>query len=400
MDKYRFCTIQKITGQIAVSLAVAFNLLSCRNSPSTPQVHFFESEAGDDDFFRRATPETVGINPIALASLVGEAQAAHSCALIIIKDGRLVAERYFGRDIKQPLRVNSVTKSVVSLAIGLLLKEGKIPGLNTPVSKWYPEWAEGKKAKITLWNIMTHTSGLYHEQGAKRLYQQRDVIRYSIGLPVIDEPGKNFSYSNEAVALIPGIVRAASGMPLDIYLRDRLFKPMGISVYNWDRDPAGNVMAYGGLWLFPRDLASIGQLMADGGRWRGKQLIPASWVRTSISPARGNIPYYGMLWWLYPGQQAQTSALSTGSETSASGKMGQNKASEDFTGGFGADGWLGQYLVVYPKSHLVAVRMHAIEAGNDENESKKYGFHSFQKLTLALVQPAPDSSEIKRTHRN
>jgi CubicO group peptidase (beta-lactamase class C family) len=381
--------------RVAIFLTLAITLASCRNNPPQDQTHFFESEVSDNDFFPRAKPEDVGISPAALSALVAEAQATRSHALIVIKDGYLVAKRYFGHDIKQPLRINSITKSVVSLSVGLLIKEGKIPGLDTPISKWYPEWSKGKKAKITLWNIMTHTSGLYHEQSAEKLYQQRDVIRYTAGLPVTDEPGKNFSYSNEAVALIPGIVQAASGKPLDIYLRDRLFKPMGISTYDWDRDPAGNVMAYGGLWLFPHDLARIGQLMADTGRWEGKQLIPASWIRTSISPARGNITWYGMLWWLYPSQEAQTPAA-TDIRTTTSGKMeGNNKTSTDYTGGFGADGWLGQYLVVYPKWHLVAVRMHAVEAGNDESENKKYGFQSFQRFTLALIQQGPDSLSDK-----
>ena len=318
-------------------------------------------------------PEAVGVDPAALAALVAEAQNNHSNALIVIKDGRVVAERYFGHPAKQPLRINSVTKSIVSLGMGQLIEDGKIPGVNTPLSIWFPEWTVGKKAEITLRHILTHTSGLYHEESAAKLYQQPEVVNYARGLPLADEPGKNFSYSNEAVALIPGIVLAASGMPLDIYLRDRLFKPMGILDYKWDRDAAGNALAFGGLWLLPRDLAKIGQLILASGQWEGKQLIPAAWVRASTSPARANIPDYGLLCRLYPGRKDSSDALA----------------------GFGADGWLGQYLVVYPGQHLVAVRMHAVESGNDERENQKYGFPSFRELVSALVQPRADAGNDK-----
>ena len=355
-------------------LALTAFLSSCQNGAApSQQISFFEAEAVPREFLPRAKPEAVGVNPAALAALVAEAQNTHSAALIVIKDGRVVVERYFGHPTKQPLRINSVTKSIVSLAIGQLIADGTIPSLKTPLSRWFPEWALGEKAKITLRDIMAHTSGLYHEESATKLYQQPDVVRYARGLPLAEEPGKNFSYSNEAVALIPGIVLAASGKPLDIYLRDLLFKPMGISDYKWARDAAGNVLAFGGLWLLPRDLARIGQLMLDSGRWENKQLIPASWVHACTSPVRADIPDYGLLWRLYPGQR-EASAVPPG---------------------FGGDGWLGQYLVVYPKWRLVVVRLHAIEAGNDEKENRKYGFNSLQQMALALVEKDSDSTDGK-----
>lgn len=346
-------------------------LVACRDNPNqSGQTPFFESTTAPQGFFPRAEPEAVGMDRAALEAVVAEAQNTHSTALIVIKDGRVVAERYFGNLPKQQLRINSVTKSVVSLSIGQLIEDGKIPGHNTPISRWFPEWTVSKKAKITLRHLLTHTSGLFHEESAAKLYQQPDVVRYARGLPLTDEPGKNFSYSNEAVALIPGVVFAASGKPLDIYLHDRLFKPMGILDYKWDRDAAGNALAFGGLWLLPRDLVKIGQLMLDSGRWGGKQLVPAAWVRACTSPAGPSLSDYGLLWWLYPGPKGSAS-------------------------GFGANGWLGQYLIVYPKQHLVAVRLHSIEAGNDEGENKKYGFSSFRALVSAMVLPGAAAGDEK-----
>ncbi len=348
-------------------------LVACRDdSALSKQEVFFDSPAATEEFFPRAEPGTAGIERGTLVRLVAEARNTHSSALIVIKDGRVIVERYFGHPIKHPLRINSVTKSIVSLAIGQLIEDGEIPSLDTPISRWFPEWSGGKKAKITLRHILTHTSGLAHDESAAKLYQQSDVVSYARGLPVVDEPGKVFSYSNEAVALIPGIVLAASGKTLDIYLRDRLFKPFGITDYNWDRDAAGIAMAYGGLWLLPRDLARIGQLMVDSGRWEKERLVSAAWVRASTSPARADIPGYGLLWRLYPGIKGSAAAA----------------------GGFGGDGWLGQYLIIYPEQRLVAVRLHSIEYANDESENRKCGFPAFQELVAAMVQPGTaDRSE-------
>ncbi|MDA8245026.1 MAG: serine hydrolase, partial [Elusimicrobia bacterium] len=176
---------------------LAASLVACRdNSGLSKEAVFFDSPAATEEFFPRAEPETVGIERGALARLVAEAQNTHSNALIVLKDGRVIAERYFNHPGKQPLRINSVTKSIVSLTIGQLIEEGKISGLDTPISRWFPDWAAGKKAKITLRHMLTHTSGLAHDESAAKLYQQSDVVSYARGLPVVDEPGKVFSYSN------------------------------------------------------------------------------------------------------------------------------------------------------------------------------------------------------------
>lgn len=357
-------------------LCAVFCCASCRRAPDPEQIRLFETPTSESGFFPRAKPEAVGIHPAALSALVAEAQAAHSHALIVVKDGRVVAERYFGHDGRRPLRVNSVTKSVVSLGVGLLIRDGKIPGLSTPIARWYPEWAKDERAKITLWNILTHTSALYHEQSAETLYRQPDVLRYVAGLRATGVPG-SFSYSNEAVALLPGIVRAASGVPLDGNLKEHLFEPMEITAVDWDRDQAGNVLAFGGLWLLPRDLARIGQLMADAGRWNDRQLVPASWVKASISPARNDIRDYGLLWWLYPGRRQP------GGDAGANAQVPESAAAP---AGFGADGWLGQYLIVYPEWRLVAVRLHGIERGNNDSENRKYGMRSFRELVTGLVK--------------
>ena len=105
-----------------------------------------------------------------------------------------------------------------------------------------------------------------------------------------------------------------------------------------------------------------------------------------IRPAlllRDDLPIQGLFWWLY-GHQNGTAPqwLDSGSEPPASPFAAAI--------GFGGDGWLGQSLVVYPQWHLVAVRMHAVEAGNDDNENSKYGFPAFNRRVLYLLAHRKD----------
>ena len=173
-------------------------------------------------------------------------------------------------------------------------------------------------------------------------------------------------------------------MSLEAYLKERLFKPMGITAVDWDRDPAGNVMPYGGLWLLP-DLARIGQLMGDSGRWNGKQLVPASWTRAATAPARDNLSYYGLLWWLYPAPLAQDSAVhppKSAASAPPAGRAWRRRLARAVSGGISPVATSGS--------------TDARGGGrNDEAENRKYGFQSFQKLVLALVQKPADQQSGK-----
>jgi len=229
---------------------------------------YIELPNSSNSYFPRGDAAALGLDVPAIDALIDEAAATHSDALLLLKDGRVVVERYFGHR-PRPTALMSVTKGLVSLAVGALLDEGKIASVDSPVSTWFPEWGEGLKAKVTLRHVLTHTSGLEHP-GPATLYKQADRLAYARQLPVIEEPGKHVSYNNEAVELLSGIVRLAAGKPLDAYMREKIFEPMGIVEASWDKDSAGNVQTFADLKMFPRDLAKIGQMMLDGGQWNGK----------------------------------------------------------------------------------------------------------------------------------
>jgi CubicO group peptidase (beta-lactamase class C family) len=321
----------------------------------------FEADLVFDVDWQKGDAAKLGFDEAALASIVHDAEASGSDTLLVIKDGRVVVERYFGKP-HGPIETMSATKSVVSIAIGMLIADKKIPSLDAPLSTWFPEWRQGKKAKVTLRHVLTHTSGLEHRKGARVLNEQRDRLTFVRQAPIVEEPGANFSYSNEAVQLLAGVVSAAAGKPLDAYVAEKLFGPLGITEWQWAKDGAGNVQTFFGLALGARDFARIGQLMLASGSWKGKQLLTADWVTTSTSvavPGSG----HGLLWWIR-------------SDGPTSGPIG-----------YAADGWLGQQLIVFPERGVVAVRQHREPKNEmaDEAYNKKHGFFDlYRRLYRAL----------------
>ncbi|HVT61726.1 MAG TPA: serine hydrolase [Thermoanaerobaculia bacterium] len=380
-------------------------------------------------------PRAAGIDAKALAHLLERARAAHSDAVVILKDGRLAADFRFGKPAA-PIETMSATKSVVNLAIGHLIYTGKIRSLDEPVATFYPEWKQGKKKAITLRQLMNHTSGLQAEPSAQEVYDSRDVVQLALAAELAHDPGTDFFYNNKAVNLLAGIVEKASGSKLDEYMRSELFAPLGITRFSWMRDPAGNPHVMAGLKLDALDLARVGQLMLDGGAAGGQRLLAQSWVEASVQPAQPFSPTGGLLWWVVPEwtrvvvDDKLLASWKAGGADSAfllaveplRGKelprddffasldraFGKAKGLESYvsnvrakglpaprtlagpTVGFDTNGYLGQYLVVLPRQRLVAVR----QIRQDSYKGDDDDLDDFPSLVRALV-PAGTASAAR-----
>ncbi len=367
-----------------------------------------------------------GIDPTALAHLVLRARALHSDAVVILKDGRLLRDMRFGH-AAEPIESGSIAKSVVAVAIGHLLYTGQLRSLDEPVSSWYPEWKSGGKQAITLRQLMNHTSGLEAAADTAAVEESPDIIQQALDAPLAHPPGSRFFYNNKAVNLLAGIVEKTTRRKLDEYVRDEIFAPLGIARFAWMRDPAGNPQVFAGLALDARDLARIGQLMLAGGVYDGKRLLSADFVRESVAPAQPFSPTSGLLWWVIPewarivvDQPLLDSWRKGGADprlidavTPLAGReiprdelfatldrafghaeaiaawvhnitergLDTPKVTSGPPAGFDANGSLGQYLVVIPGSHLVAVRQirrGSFKAGGDD-------FEDFPEMVRALV---------------
>ena len=231
-------------------------------------------------------------------------------AVIVAVDGTTVLEQYYGCSREDPHDIRSVTRSVLSTLVGIAVGEGRLR-LDDPLSTLLPAYASSmtrRTSRATLRHVLTMTAGL--PAGVRGRVPEFTYARDWVGdiLASADaRPGKQFVDADASAHVVSAILEQATGVPVAQYARTRLFDPLGIGAEpeaTWPVDPQGHVTGYGGLWMRPADLAKIGQLYLDSGRWEGEQVLPADWVRDATineSPARvwsANGGGYGYLWWV------------------------------------------------------------------------------------------------------
>lgn len=304
------------------------------------------------------TPETAGLNHAALDSLAADIRAQrypNVHALLIEIDGRLAYETYFaGDDVRrghgrlghvvftpETLHdIRSISKSVTSALVGIAIGSGAIRSVDQPILDFFPAYADlatPEKRSITIRHALTMATGLQWDEALsyadttndeRRLNRSTDPFRTILSRPVVTPPGSQFNYSAASTQLLLGAVQHAVRMPVVDYARDVLFAPLGITDVEWVFDSPGLPSAASGLRLRPRDLAKIGSLYLNGGRWQGRQIIPEEWVATSLRRQIDLPPQqsdsgrhgYGFQWWqsrfAVPGGEVEVSI--------AAGNGGQN----------------------------------------------------------------------------
>jgi CubicO group peptidase (beta-lactamase class C family) len=409
--------------RLALPLAIVLELvLATTLAAHANDEPFFDPGRSPQGFLPRKSAASARLQPALVQAMVRDALTSRSDALILLKDGHVIVERTFAApgEIPDPgpIPVMSVTKSIVAIAVANLLCDKKIASLDAPVSTWIPHYRGGRRDRVTLRHILTHTSGIDHRPAAGFLSKQPDRVKFVLESPVVEEPGQRFSYNNEATQLLAAIIKEAAGEDVEAYLRRILFVPLGITDWRWPRDRSGWHDTFGGLALHPRALARIGLLLLRDGRWQGRQLIPVAAVRLLTTPSAPPASSVGLLWWMSYDRRdhvlsaAGLSTLSVKLSTSAQAKLRQlvEKPFESpaaflveagalldsadrlpvarlfadpqrsplqiRTGkavGYNANGWLGQYLMVLPEERLVAVRLRRwrTQPGWDD---QRYGF--------------------------
>ncbi|MBI3507675.1 MAG: beta-lactamase family protein [Proteobacteria bacterium] len=305
--------------------------------------------AGAADF-PAGDPAAEGVDPARLEELLRRADEEHSDAVLVLRRGKLLASR---GTIDRKIMAMSATKSIVSLAVGALVDDGRIKSLDQPVSDFFPEWRAGEKAAVTLLMLLNHTSGL---DPARGFDDPEGVVAHALKSPLVSKPGETFVYNNNAADLLAGVIEKASGERADKYMARRLFAPLGITDWDWGYDAVGTPKTAGELMLRPVDLAKLGQLVLQGGRWEGKQIVSADWIARSSRRSQTFTPLCGLLWWLAP-------------------EKGQVRAA----------GWLGQYLVIEPARGLVAVRMRRARRSDYDSPSETDGFPDFAERVHRLL---------------
>lgn len=266
------------------------------------------SEALDWDV---GEPESSGMRAGDVADTLNAGESLPGLrALLVSHRGVLVAERYYsgaGAEALQP--INSATKSVCSMLVGQALRDGRIKSLDETIAQLLPEAIDevpdSPARSVTLRQVLSGRSGLaFDPMHFGQLAGAKPLVRYALSRPASPVGPLGWSYNDAMVALVAPILARAQGADLAVLASRDLFDLTSIKRFDWRRDRDGNSLAPAGLAIRPRDLLKLPALMIEGGRWKGRQVLPESWVAQSLSP-QGRATWragdvedvgYGFLW--------------------------------------------------------------------------------------------------------
>lgn len=346
----------------SLTVLLALSLAQQAGSAETPA----QSSSITSEAWQMATPSEVGLDADLIRSMLEKINTAggyqNISSLLVVKDGKLVVEQYYppGDQREQlfkqfaPQEQTSATKSVTSILFGMAIDQHLIKSVDEKVATFFPEYAEifsdPAKAKISLRDLLTMQAGLewdewnYPYTDARNSHIQMlrsdDPIRYVFEQRVVAPPGTKFAYSSGNSIVLGRIISKVSGKRVEKFAEQFLFEPLGITDFYWSKYPGEIVQTGGGLYLRPRDMAKIGCLVLNDGRWRGKQIVSETWVSESTKrqvagdqiPTAARADGYGYQWWI--------STLQVGEREFES---------------YSARGRGGQFILVVPELKLVAV---------------------------------------------
>jgi len=257
--------------------------------PYTPQKPEFGGIIPIEQAFDRATPESQGVESERVADFLEDIlenqQVLKIHQLMILRNGKVITECAFYPYERGIWHVtHSLCKSITSLAIGLLIDEGKLT-LDTRIIDIYPDdissIAAIRKKELTIRHLLTMSSGIsLNETGS---VTETDWLKSCLESKANFKAGTEFHYNSMNTYVLAEIVKTLSGQSLSEYLSERLFEPMGIRQFAWEKSPTGTEKGGWGLYIHAEDVAKLVQLTLDGGKWNGRQLISQEYIRQATT---------------------------------------------------------------------------------------------------------------------
>ena len=306
-----------------------------------PQKPDFPFDAVYEQAFVRATPESQGISSDLFAALLRELDASKDTEMhhfMALRHGKVICECNFAPYPKGMWHItHSMCKSITGMAIGMLIEEEKLK-LDENIYDIFPDhinaFSKIFRPVITVENLLTMTSGVtFNESG---IVSGNDWLGSFLNASVNGKPGTEFQYNSLNTYVLSAIVTKRTGETLTEYLTPRLFGPLGITKYYWETCPKGITKGGWGLFLCAEDMAKLGQLYLQRGKWNGQQLVSEYWIEISTAQhlkTQNDTYGYGYQLWM-----------------------------EQRPGSFEYNGMLGQNVIIYPDMDMVLVT----NAGNKE----------------------------------
>jgi CubicO group peptidase (beta-lactamase class C family) len=271
-------------------------------------------------------------------------------SVMIVRNGNVIYSHWQSAGAENvPHVLHSVSKTFTATAVGLAIADGKM-ALTDKVVDYFPDKlpaqvSDNLKA-MTVRDLLTMSCG--HDVEPSFRGAQQDWVSAFLAHPVIHEPGKFYLYNSLGTYMLSAIVQKVTGEKVVDYLTPRLFNPLHISKPRWEESPQGINCGGWGLYLKTEDLAKMGQLLLQKGKWNGKQLIPAEWVAEM--------------------SKKQVESVNPGTRLEDAAAKGMTVETSDWMQGYGyqmwrcrpgcfrADGARGQYIIVVPdKNAVVAI---------------------------------------------
>jgi CubicO group peptidase (beta-lactamase class C family) len=259
---------------------------------------------------------------------------------LVQHEDSLVLQYYKNNKMKDKQhKVNSVTKSVLAILIGIAIDRGELEGVHQPIADFFPDLTDGQK-QLTLEHLLTMTPGFdwpeFTSWGGRPMpmINSRDWVRFILERPMVEAPGESMHYNSGCSHLLSAILQKAAGKTLTEYADSYLFKPLGIKDYTWYSDAKGIVIGGFGLSFKADDMLKIGQLMLQEGTRNGRMIVSKDWVKESTLPrfhTYNKIGSYGYHWWILTDENHQPAQPSA----------------------FFAMGYGGQYICVVPEYQLI-----------------------------------------------
>jgi len=310
--------------RISSLMVVSLILVACGRHQSTPLTPTATplpvpttTPSGPDYWptkgWRTTTPEEQGMDSEILVEMFEFIQRwsydIHS--VTVIRNGYLVADATiypFHPGSKHI--IHSCTKSITSALIGIAIERGHIESVQQPVLSFFPERTaanlDANKEAMTLEHLLIMAAGLdcrdstlYGWRGLDQMKKTDDWVQFVLDLPMSEPPGTWFEYCNGASFLLSAIIQETTGVGAYEFAEEHLFGPLGISDVAWPVSPQGINVGWGELRMRPHDMAKIGYLYLNNGRWEDKQIIPSEWIAASTREhITGTLmDGYGYQWW-------------------------------------------------------------------------------------------------------
>ena len=261
-------------------------------------------------------------------------------SFLVIKNDSILFEKYYdGYDQNSLSNSFSVAKSIVTSMMGKAIMEGKIKGLDQPVSDYFEEYNEGLASELTIGDLARMSSGMKWSEKyysviniTSESYFTKDLRSVILRQKIIDKPGQGFRYSSGDTQLLGMVIEKATGVSLSEYLSEKFWKPMGAennALWQIDSENYGMEKAYCCIAATARDFARFGKLYINKGKWNDEVILDSSFVELSIQPSFKDSPYYGYGWWLYDYEGKKV---------------------------FTMNGHRGQFVISFPEENIIIVR--------------------------------------------